>query len=224
MKLRAFVLCVLGCGLFLSGCDGSEVGNPPFQPEMPGPAFDPGSVEVVPHPAGAGQNILRIPESAVPGVVRMSVTFLDEANAPRAMSRTDGMFTTNISAMSGEQAVRVEGRTNAARIEPMDFYVSLDDVRFVDPTQGCIELETRSVETDGDTFVRARNRCDDTLTIHAALRIGDWFAEPPTQDAAPGEVVVFDLMPADLADSDTLLLETQTPDNTTETTAVTLWR
>ncbi|MFT5359424.1 MAG: hypothetical protein ACI9KE_006667, partial [Polyangiales bacterium] len=37
MRLTAFVLCILGC-------TGSEVGNPPFQPEVPGPAFDPSVV------------------------------------------------------------------------------------------------------------------------------------------------------------------------------------
>ncbi|MFK7999995.1 MAG: hypothetical protein AB8H86_10370 [Polyangiales bacterium] len=212
MRVTAFVLCILGC-------TGSEVGNPPFQPEVPGPAFDPSVVEVVPHPAGAGQNIFRLPESAVPGVVRMTATFLDEANSARQMTRGDNMFVMNVSAMSGTQRLRVEGRTNTARIAPMDFDLGPDGVRFVDAAGGCIELETRSVHTDSDIPVRARNRCDSTITVRAALRVGDWLADPTTQDAAPGEVVHFDLTPAELAGNDTLLLSAGS-----ETMAITLWR
>lgn len=212
MRLTAFVLCVLGC-------TGSEVGNPPFQPEVPGPAFDPNVVEVVPHPAGAGQNIFRVPASAVPGVVRMSVTFLDEANSARTMTRADEMFALNVSAMGGAQRIRVEGRTNTTRIQPMDFDVGPEGVRFHDAAEGCIELETRSIHANSDTPIRARNRCDDTITVRAALRVGDWLAAPTTQEAAPGEVVHFNLTPAELAGDDTLLLSAGD-----ETTAITLWR
>lgn len=213
MRFAAFALfCLLGC-------DGSEVGNPPFQPEVPGPAFEPSAFEEVPHPAGAGQNILRIPASAVPGVVRMTVTFLGEANSARAMTRVGGVFEANVDARAGERRVRIEGRTNTTRIEPMDFDIGLEEVRFHDPVDGCIELETRSVIADGNVSVRARNRCDEAITVHGALRVGDWFAEPSTQMVAPDEVVSFELIPADLADSDTLLL---TADS--QTVAITLWR
>lgn len=149
----------------------------------------------------------------------MTATFLDEANSARRMTRVDDAFALNVSAMGGEQRVRLEGRTNTARIEPMDFDIGPEGIRFHDSAEGCIELETRSVDAGGDLSVRARNHCDDTLTVHASLRVGDWFAEPAMQSAAPGEVVRFDLVPADLADSDTLLLRAGS-----ETTAVTLWR
>ena len=211
MSLKVSMLCVLV--LASAGCNGSEVGNPPFEPEAFTPFVDPPSIELVPDPAGAGQLLLRFPEASLPGIVQMSLIAPTRTELERPLSRRDGAFEATIAQpLRGEPAdqtwLRVFARTAEERVSPLDLLVRSDGtLELIRPSDSCIELERREILAPEGAQVRVRNRCAEPLSLEAHFRLGDWSVEPSVVVVAPGEVVSLETLSFALSEDDTLVLE-----------------
>ncbi len=220
---RPAVAAVVGLlFLVLSACNGSEVGNPPFQPENPGtPIVAADAVDVTADPVAVGGNILTLPggRPLVGGrPVEVGVTNLDDDGQSVPMTTQDGAYSVSLSGIRGD-VLRFHFGADGDSLTPVDYRLEGGDlVPLIDPLDGCFERERRAVRVGSANEVvdlRFRNRCTEVLSLAPGFRRGaDWQLVSSVTDVAPDEVVTFTLAAGDAPGEDTFFLFIQGADGT----------
>ena len=178
--------------ILLSACAGSEVGNPPFQPEEPRPGFDVDDVRARDIPPDNGQDIrghiIEIPGSALPaGTISVSIVALDVLDEPTFLSMDDsGIFRGSTPAEIGEEA-RIQVATDEM-LSPLD--VLIQEGPTLQPItrtfSECLLFETRDIEVGEEgAELRMLNQCNESISISGL----SWrFYLNPAFQIAPSEL------------------------------------
>ncbi len=194
---RATRACLFVC--LLSGCTGTEVGNPPFTPEPPPePGFAVSSVRLDSDPATdmhLEELYFRIPPDQLKDGARLVVVDLDDESPPtEAVADPMGAFSTLVRATTGD-VIRAQLRTPELRRPPVDFRV--DEARQLvlleRQLEDCVRFEGRDFAISDELGVLIRNDCSMPLAFAAPrFRLGTMgfgVALPMPFEVAPGEVV-----------------------------------
>ncbi len=195
--------------LALVGCVGTEVGNPPFDPEMPGDPVVGRSISAHEDPRLLGAVLVRLPDG--PPMVggrsaSVSVVNLESDEESVEMRQSDGAFQVAVGVRRGD-VIRLHF-ANAA--PPEDFVVDgLSVTPEVDPFDGCLRREFRVVRASADELIdlRYRNDCGRPLQLTPSFRRGaGWQLANSNTTVDVGEVVTFEVIAGEGLGEDTFFV------------------
>lgn len=188
----------------LAACNSTEVGNPPFSPDMPDAGVSADNVHVSSDPDNPDriENAItdwEIDGASLPADTRsVRITPLDTTDpATELLPDADGVFAGKVT-VAVEDEVRVQLVLEEGRRSPADFVVTRErELAPADrPFQDCLQwerLEAVFRAAERRTATRLRNDCE------GPLQLGDvtWRVEPPDtrllrapEQIAPGEIGV----------------------------------
>jgi hypothetical protein len=223
-RIACLVAGIASAGSLLSGCNSTEVGNPPFDPAPSEPGFVPEEVDAAPDRGRIPGIEWRVPQTdtGITDVVRVRLTVLDSMQAAVLLEPdTDGSFRGTVRMEVGQEA-RLQAIRESGRGSPVDFVLQ-EETRAVPverPLGDCLEWEQLEVvfATGAlDARTRVRNGCTGAVDFatpryRIAEPDGVDVARVPTR-LAPGDVGTLELVrarPEPVADA-ILFVETTAP-------------